>query len=369
MGSVDTTTKSRTVRITHTTSTSPLFPSFQDKVNALQFEWAWQVGSSSALPRFSYSLSRLTLVPIANPAKKNVHLSKTFREAVGDDGLCRKMKRRYGPKARLEELRILLTECLPFSLYNLTAYFPERHYHDVFGLILRRGGDGNPYKRAEAGQFEDLTGIEVRSVDRMPHAMDVAAARERKKSAREARKRERTDRSEKAPGGDAADRTDISAWIDDAEAKVGNDFFLDIESDGEMDDIGSDGESDGARMEDADEEPNGDEDKESLCGGAGDDRARRMAVDLLDSDSSGDEIEDVSHAFLSMRVDGRSSSKEGDNLEGASDDSSTISSAEDEGASRCISLGSRGREPDRPLDKENQANCRVGPDCEIVDLT
>mmetsp|Transcript_31512 Transcript_31512/g.71297 ORF Transcript_31512/g.71297 Transcript_31512/m.71297 type:complete len:581 (+) Transcript_31512:123-1865(+) len=301
---------------------------FQDKINALQFEWAWQ----------------------------NVHKSKTFREAVGDDELCKKMKRRYGPKARLDELRILLTECLPFSLYNLTVYFPEQKYHDVFGLILRRGSDGNPYKKAEPGRFEDLTSIEVRSVDQMPHAMDVTAARDRKKLAREAKKKEtRKNKSDKG----SSDKTDISAWIENAEANVGNDFLLDFESDGEID---------GTEMEGADDEkPISDDDNESLCSDAGDDRARLMAVDLVDSGSSGDELEDVSHAFLSMRVDSRS--KEEHNLDVALDDSSTISSEENEGESRCISLGSRGREPNRLWDKENQANRRSRPDCEIVDLT
>ena len=290
---------------------------------------------------------------------KNVHKSKTFREAVGDDELCKKMKRRYGPKPRLDELRILLTECLPFSLYNLTVYFPEQKYHDVFSLILRRGSDGNPYKSAEPGQFEDLTSIKVRSVDQMPHAMDVTAARDRKKLAREAKKNEtRKNKSDKGSTGDAAGKTDISAWIDNAEAKAGIDFLLEIESDGEMD---------GAGMEGADEELiSDDDDDESLCSDAGDDRARLMAVDLVDSGSSDDEVEDVSHAFLSMRVDGRSASKEGNDFDGALDDSSTISSAEDEGASRCTFLGSRGRKPITLLDKENQANSR---DCEIVDLT
>jgi len=138
---------------------------FQDKITALQFEWAWQ----------------------------NVDKSKAFREAVGDDKLAKKMKRRYGPKARLEELRILLKECLPFCLYSLTVYFPEKEYHDIFSGILRRGKNGNPYKKDEedcnqSETYEPLMNIEVCLLENMPMAKEVAALKEQKQAKREAAK-------------------------------------------------------------------------------------------------------------------------------------------------------------------------------------
>jgi len=137
---------------------------FQDKITALQFEWAWQ----------------------------NVDKSKAFREAVGDDKLAKKMKRRYGPKARLEELRILLKECLPFCLYSLTVYFPEKEYHDIFSGILKRGKNGNPYKKDDdcnqSEAYEPLMNIEVCSLENMPMAKEVAALKEQKQAKREAAK-------------------------------------------------------------------------------------------------------------------------------------------------------------------------------------
>jgi predicted GIY-YIG superfamily endonuclease len=136
---------------------------FQDKITALQFEWAWQ----------------------------NVDKSKAFREAVGDDTLARKMKRRYSPKARLEELRILLKECLPFCLYSLTVYFPEREYHDIFSGILKRGKNGNPYKQDadESGSaYEPLMNIEVCALENMPMAKEVAELKAKKIAKKEAAK-------------------------------------------------------------------------------------------------------------------------------------------------------------------------------------
>jgi predicted GIY-YIG superfamily endonuclease len=137
---------------------------FEDKITALQFEWAWQ----------------------------NVDKSKAFREALGgDDKLAKKMKRSIGPKARLEELRILLKECLPFCLYSLTVYFPERYYHDIFSGILRRGKNGNPYKKDDDESdalFEPLLAIEVCSLENMPVAREAAQLKEKKKARQEAKK-------------------------------------------------------------------------------------------------------------------------------------------------------------------------------------
>jgi len=77
---------------------------FQDKVSAMQFEWAWQ----------------------------HVGRSKVFREAVGCDKLAKRMKRRRGVEARLEELGILLNDCPPFNSFPLKVFFPETEDHDLF---------------------------------------------------------------------------------------------------------------------------------------------------------------------------------------------------------------------------------------------
>lgn len=77
---------------------------FQDKVSAMQFEWAWQ----------------------------HVDRSKVFREAVGSNEEARKMKRRRGVVARLKELRILLNDCDPFNNLPLKFYYLDGAYHDSF---------------------------------------------------------------------------------------------------------------------------------------------------------------------------------------------------------------------------------------------
>jgi len=168
---------------------------FQDKITALQFEWAWQ----------------------------NVDKSKAFREAVGDDKLAKKMKRRYGPKARLEELRILLKECLPFCLYSLTVYFPEKEYHDIFSGILRRGKNGNPYKNDDddfnqSEAYEPLMNIEVCSLENMPMAKEVAVLKEQKQAKREAAKalkqQQKKGKGKKAASSDKNAKDDESCWTD-----------------------------------------------------------------------------------------------------------------------------------------------------------
>ena len=172
---------------------------FQDKITALQFEWAWQ----------------------------NVDKSKAFREAVGDDTLARKMKRRYSPKARLEELRILLKECLPFCLYSLTVYFPEREYHDIFSGILKRGKNGNPYiKDADESEsaYEPLMNIEVCALENMPMAKEVAELKAKKIAKKEAAKAlKQSQQKKKVPNYNKSDRLenvkaltreDDSCWSD-----------------------------------------------------------------------------------------------------------------------------------------------------------
>lgn len=149
---------------------------FTDKITALQFEWAWQ----------------------------NVHKSKSFREAVGCDKLAKKMRKRLGVKARLEELRILLRECLPFCLYSLVVYFPEEKYRDVFcRLVLEASnrkrnekveqnrvdildeGDGDDDSPHSASDEEFLANcVKLCPIDEMPFARDELEIKEKKKAAR-----------------------------------------------------------------------------------------------------------------------------------------------------------------------------------------
>ena len=166
---------------------------FEDKITALQFEWAWQ----------------------------NVDKSKAFREALaGDEKLAKKMKRSLGPKARLQELRILLKECLPFCLYSLTVYFPERYYHDIFSGILSRGKNGNPYKKDddESDAFEPLMNIEVCSVENMPVAREAAKLKEKKKARQEAKKIQKKQK-EKTPNYES----DFSDWLESVKSVVDDD--------------------------------------------------------------------------------------------------------------------------------------------------
>ncbi|KAL7541343.1 hypothetical protein ACHAXR_010828 [Thalassiosira sp. AJA248-18] len=100
---------------------------FQDKVTAMQFEWAWQ----------------------------HVGRSKVFREAVGCDKLARKMKRKRGVKARLDELNILLNDCPPFNTFPLRVYFLESECRDLF---------------CDVAEGADCMNMEICSLDEMPFA-------------------------------------------------------------------------------------------------------------------------------------------------------------------------------------------------------
>ncbi|KAL7473086.1 hypothetical protein ACHAXS_013489 [Conticribra weissflogii] len=149
---------------------------FTDKITALQFEWAWQ----------------------------NVHKSKSFREAVGCDKLAKKMRRRLGVKARLEELRILLRECLPFCLYSLVVYFPEEKYRDIFCRLvleatkrkrieeheeerdrirIQAEGEGATLPVESETDFLENC-VKVCPVDEMPFAKEEMEIKEKKKAAR-----------------------------------------------------------------------------------------------------------------------------------------------------------------------------------------
>ena len=187
---------------------------FQDKITALQFEWAWQ----------------------------HVHKSKVFRNAINnDDTLAKKMKRRVGPTARLDELRILLMECLPYSLFALTVYFPEQKYYDIFNGILKRGKDGNPYtmdynyndnnNNASHGgkQSSSLMTIEICALENMPFAKEVMIMKDRKKAKQEAAKIQKLEQklNNKKGGGGMRTSTiakkcttdyesDISDWLENA---------------------------------------------------------------------------------------------------------------------------------------------------------
>jgi predicted GIY-YIG superfamily endonuclease len=122
---------------------------FESKVAALQFEWAWQ----------------------------NVGRSKAFREAVGDDALARKMSRRRGVKARLEEMRVLLNVCKPWCESNdFTVYFMEEEIHIQFCQLLNKAEkDGDDSRRKD-----DLNQC-VCSVHQMPFAIDLQSKKTRGK--------------------------------------------------------------------------------------------------------------------------------------------------------------------------------------------
>ena len=143
------------------------------------------------------------------------------------------MKRRLGPKARLDELRWLVKDVQPFCLYSLTIYFPEREYLDIFRGILARGKNGNPYKKDDdesescrSEMLESLLDIQVKSVDEMPFAKDIEAAKEKKRALREKKKEERQAALKKKKDADAAElySSDISSWLenldDDDEAAL-----------------------------------------------------------------------------------------------------------------------------------------------------
>jgi predicted GIY-YIG superfamily endonuclease len=124
---------------------------FESKTAALQFEWAWQ----------------------------NVGRSKAFREAVGDDVLARKMGRRRGVRARLEELRLLLNVCKPWCESDrFTVYFMEEKIHLQFCELLSKAEkDGKDLSRNS-----DLT-RRVCSVEDMPFAIDLESKKKRGKQA------------------------------------------------------------------------------------------------------------------------------------------------------------------------------------------
>lgn len=124
---------------------------FENKTAALQFEWAWQ----------------------------NVGKSKAFREAVGDDVLARKMGRRRGVRARLDELRLLLNVCKPWCESDeFTVYFMEEKIHLQFcELSSKAEKDGNDLSR------NGVLMKRVCSVEDMPFAIDLESKKKRGKKA------------------------------------------------------------------------------------------------------------------------------------------------------------------------------------------
>ena len=120
---------------------------FESKTAALQFEWAWQ----------------------------NVGKSKAFREAIGDDALARKMGRRRGVKARLEEMRVLLNICKPWSESDgFTVYFMEDDIHVQFCDLLSKAETSVDVRNGELKR-------RVCSVEDMPFAIDLKSKKKRGK--------------------------------------------------------------------------------------------------------------------------------------------------------------------------------------------
>ncbi|KAL7483624.1 hypothetical protein ACHAW6_009268 [Cyclotella cf. meneghiniana] len=119
---------------------------FESKIAALQFEWAWQ----------------------------NVGKSKAFREGVGDDALAKKMGRRRGVRARLDELRVLLNVCRPWCEGEFTVYFMEEKIHDVFCGLLGKAERDDGNKNGANGRKGDLNKC-ICSVEDMPFARELRA--------------------------------------------------------------------------------------------------------------------------------------------------------------------------------------------------
>ena len=283
---------------------------FQDKITALQFEWAWQ----------------------------NVDKSKAFREAVGDDALARKMKRRMGPKARLDELRWLLKDVQPFCLYSLTVYFPEREYCEIFRGIVSRGKNGNPYKKDDdesecrSEMLDSLLDIQVSSVENMPFAREIEELKEKKKALRQRKKEERQAAKKKKKDADAAAEysSDISSWLetldgdDDDNAESWSDLL--DESDDNMD----------ANMNQ--------KDRRDLSAIEEDDNSSMISFDCdnmrkktsAKPKSKGFGMDDISSTMQSLSIDGLSKKKVDDGNKDEYDecDFSTISSA-DSNSSHC----------------------------------
>lgn len=128
---------------------------FKSKYDALSFEWHWQ----------------------------HVGKSKVFREAVGDDALARKMGRRRGVNARLEEMRVLLNGCKPWcEAGGFTVYFLEEKIHLQFCQLLSKATENDDRDdKDDSARKNDLT-KRVCSVDQMPFAIDLESKKKRGKA-------------------------------------------------------------------------------------------------------------------------------------------------------------------------------------------
>jgi len=323
---------------------------FQDKITALQFEWAWQ----------------------------NVDKSKAFRDAVGDDALARKMKRRLGPKARLDELRWLLKDVQPFCLYSLTVYFPEREYCEIFRGILSRGKNGNPYKKDDDDEssgcrseiLESLLDIQVSSVERMPFAKEIVALKEKKKALRERKKEERqataaTTKKKKDAAAAAEYSSDISAWLEDL-----NDD--DVDEDASCSDLlyeSDDDDDDGKNQKDYRDLSAIEEDDSSSIISFDWENMRKQTASTTKPSNKEVAMDDISSTLQSLSMGGMSKNKGDRANKDVYDecDFSTISSA-DSDSSYCLMKhgGNNGTyKENREANKLTAAN---GKSCDFFDL-
>ena len=323
---------------------------FQDNITALQFEWAWQ----------------------------NVDKSKAFREAVGCDKLARKMKRRYGPKARLDELRWLVKDVQPFCLYSLTVYFPEREYCEIFRGIVARGKSGNPYKinddDDESGEcrselLESLLDIQVAEVDDLPFARDIVAERERKKELRQRKKEERqaAKKKKKEKKKDAADdageySSDISSWLETFDDDGDGDNWSDL-----LDESDHNGIETNHRDLSAIEE---DENSSVISFDVSNDKMEM--VSSLKPKSVAIGMDDISSTLQSLSMDCVSQKKicDGNNQHEYDEcDFSTISSVESE-TSDCLMKdgGRRGSCGKENNEAKNKLTTTPGKSCDYFDL-
>lgn len=330
---------------------------FQDKITALQFEWAWQ----------------------------NVDKSKAFREALGgNDALARKMKRRLGPNARLDELRWLIKDVQPFCLYSLTVYFPERVYYEIFRGIVSRGKNGNPYKRddlesserccrssssSSSEMLDSLVDIQVSSVEDMPFARDIVALKEKKKALRERRKEERQCARKKKKESVAAAEysSDISAWLEELKGED-----EDVDDDASCSDLLDESDDD-------DDCKNHQKDCRDLSAIEEDDSSSVISFDWesvrkqtasVRSTNQGVTMDDISSTLRSLSMDDVSQNKVG--CAASKDvydecDFSTISSA-DSDSSDCLTNPGGNNGTYKENHEANKLTTTTGKSCDFFDL-
>lgn len=323
---------------------------FQDKITALQFEWAWQ----------------------------NVDKSKAFREAVGDDALARKMKRRMGPKARLDELRWLLKDVQPFCLYSLTVYFPERTYYEIFRGIVSRGKSGNPYKKDDdestcrSEMLDSLLDIQVSAVEDMPFAKEIVELKEKKKALRRRKKEERQAAKKRQKDANAAVEysSDISSWLETLDG-CDDDVDNDVGSWSDLLDESDDNDKEVNTTQKDRRDLSAIEEDDNSCVLSIEDwnDMRKETASSTKQKRKGLSVDDISSTLQSLSMDGVSKMKADDvnNDENDECDFSTISSADSE-SSNCFMKSGGNNDIYKENYEANKLTETPAKNCDFFDL-